>query len=187
MKKTNIIILLRVAVIALTVLVAISCNKEEQILPNTTSVNSNMPNKRQTGPIEVGCVRAMTEWCEECHEYCNNAGQTCLPCVEVIASAPVYLMVENITNLTGQSGDDVATFFADATNFADLLPELENKNGETFLKLLLSGDYVIENVVVAANGNGVILFHRDTTASFAVATTPTSSQTYAIPFSVTDK
>jgi hypothetical protein len=190
MKRIKIISIVSVAVIALTALVLIACNKEEQILPNTTGISSNMPFKQSAKPpTTVGCHtdRTSKAYDEDHNSICDEDGVDCLKCVIVVGSAPVQQMIENITNLIGQSGDNVATFFSDAANFADLLPELGNKDGKTFLELLLSGDYVIEDVVVSANGNGVILFHREATVSFAAAPTSTSSQTYGIPFSITDK
>ncbi|MDR1112615.1 MAG: hypothetical protein LBL18_02490 [Bacteroidales bacterium] len=186
MKKHKNII--SIAIIALTALVVISCEKEEPILPNTTGVSSNIPFKANSiDPSLVGCKEFVTEWCTDCHQYCNNTGDNCAPCVTVVGSALSHQVIENIENLTEQPGRNVAKFFADPKNYQDLLPELGNsKEGETFLKLLLSGDYVIEKVITSTDRNGVILF-KYIPASPQVGAAPASSPTFAIPFSITEK
>ncbi|MDR1113405.1 MAG: hypothetical protein LBL18_06590, partial [Bacteroidales bacterium] len=148
-----------VAVVALTALVVISCEREEEIIPNTTGINNNIPFKQANSPY-VGCYDFPTEaYCKECNAYCASYGETCLACVTVYGSASSYQVIENIENLTDQPGRNVAKFFADPKNYQDLLPELENsKEGKTFLELLLSGDYVIEKVITSTDRNGVILF-----------------------------
>ncbi|MDR1345749.1 MAG: hypothetical protein LBK03_03500 [Bacteroidales bacterium] len=191
MKRIKTISIISIAVIALTALVVISCEKEESILPNTTGVNSNTPFKARTiDPSEVGCHKKVTEWCEECHQYCNVDGLNCAPCVIVVGSALSHQVIENIKNLIDQSGDDVAKFFADPKNYQDLLPELGNsEDGKQFLRLLQSSKYVIKDVITPPNGNGVIIF---TSASLPQAITDgetprISSQTFAIPFSIIEK
>jgi hypothetical protein len=150
-------LLRNVAVIALTALVAISCNKEE--VPATTSIN---PTKSMARPDEgtkpYACCRSYVTTHEESADggICCEGGTTCLICVVVAGTPAVFQVTEELHDLIGKGPKEVGGYFSASDRYLELLPSLAKE--EHLLRALRNGEYVIEDIITGENAPSAILF-----------------------------
>lgn len=143
MKATKIFGLLLIGIL----IVFYSCEKETDTTTVTPSNNSSAT--KQDQPIIVGCYDYITQYCEECHDYCDVSGDNCAPCVVVTPASSI----EYVNELIGESSGEVADFFSNTNNYKEIFPVLMEPEGASFLSLLTSGDYIISEVINTKDKN----------------------------------
>jgi hypothetical protein len=134
-----------VAVVALTALVAISCEREEPAVPATTSTNLKSSQKPS---VHACCYPNMTESkANKSGGICCDGGQTCAGCVIVVGSASVHQIIEEVHELIRKPAADVAKYFFSSDKYLELLPALATDNDGLWLKALQKGEYIIEDII----------------------------------------
>ncbi len=169
----------KIFVVILSISVFLFSCEKESLSPASNQSNTNYSQlKAGVNPEEIGCQPYVTDWCEDCHEYCNNPGLNCAPCVVITPPSQPGgggikggNNLEDLSDLLDNDPEEIALFFNDKSNYEDLFPALHETD---FLVKLKSGNYFLSEIFVQKKSNNRVF----------VFTNNSDNSTIALPYVV---